>query len=410
MCCTSSSMSEPGGEPLGIYLHIPWCPSRCIYCDFNTYVDAAPALVAAYQRALLREIRLTGAALGRPAVQTLYIGGGTPTSLPPPQLGALVDAVVEAFDLESTAEITCEANPGTVTEDDLRALRTTGINRLSFGVQSLDDALLRRLGRRHDAATARQAIAAARQAGFDNLNLDLIFALPDQSLRDWARTLDEVCALDPAHLSLYALMIEPATPLARMIRQGALPHPDDDLAAEMYHHAVARLDRAGYVQYELSNWAGGGEGAAWQNPPLAAAHNLIYWRRTPYLGLGAGAHGFRDGVRAANLRRPVDYVRAIERGTTAGAATDPRTLEVVRGPQAQFESVMLALRLTREGLSERQFLQHHGLSLHDVFAAPIAAGIAAGTLEWQPTPRGAHLRLTPPGRFVANQILLDFAP
>ena len=204
-------------------MHIPWCPTRCIYCDFNTYVDGEASLKTRYQAALLREIREAGAALGRPTLDTIFIGGGTPTTLPPAQLIELIETVKTTFDLRPAAEVTVEANPGALSIEYLREIRQGGINRLSLGVQSFNDEELRFLSRLHDANTARCAVEQARAAGFANLSLDLIFNLPGQSLAQWQFNLGEALSLAPDHLSLYALIVEPGTPLHRQVTQGQIP-------------------------------------------------------------------------------------------------------------------------------------------------------------------------------------------
>lgn len=392
----------------GLYIHIPWCHTRCIYCDFNTYVEEDSSLKARYQAALTREIEESAAGLGRPRLATLYFGGGTPTTLPAAWLVELVETVQAAFDLPAGAEITVEANPGTVTVDYLRELRRGGVNRLSLGVQSFRDAELRFLSRLHSADEARQAVSAARAAGFDNLSLDLIFNLPGQSLPEWAETLDEAIRLAPEHLSLYSLIVEPGTPLHRLVGIGLVPAPDDDLAADMYALAVDRLGEAGYTQYEISNWArSSGEGET-EAPRLAAAHNLIYWRNQPYLGLGAGAVSTVDGRRWMNVKRPKQYAAQVEAGTGLALAADERAVEQIDRPTAMTEHLMLGLRLTREGVAAAEFAARFGTPLTDAFPQAIEQGIGRGLLEWVPAEDGPHLRLTPQGRFLANQAMVEF--
>ncbi|MBI1876726.1 MAG: radical SAM family heme chaperone HemW, partial [Chloroflexi bacterium] len=324
-----------------------------------------------YHAALRREIRETGAALGRPSLDTIFFGGGTPTTLPPDYLIELVETVKSAFDLRSGAEVTVEANPGTLSVDYLRELRQGGVNRLSLGVQSFDNDELRFLSRLHDADSARAAVAQGRAAGFDNLSLDLIFNLPEQSLAQWQRNLQTAVELGPDHLSLYALIVEPGTPLHRQVSQGQIPWPNDDVAADMYAHALDTLGAAGYSHYEISNWARANGEADWQTPGLASAHNLIYWRNQPYLGLGAGAYGTINfqpsNLRAEgplwatfppssppvtsplawrwmNVKRPQTYIERIESGAGLGAARDENSLEAI-GPQtAMAEHMLLGLR------------------------------------------------------------------
>ena len=240
--------------PLALYLHIPFCAVRCEYCDFNTYAGLE-WLYEPYAAALIREIRRAGAERGRPAVRTIFVGGGTPTVLPPTLLADVLDACREAFDVAADAEITSEANPGTVDQAHFAALAGMGVNRLSMGVQSFDDAELRWLGRIHSAAEAEAAFEAARAAGFANINLDFMFSLPGQEPATWARTLVRAIDLAPEHLSLYSLIVEPGTPLFEQARRGVIEEPDDDLAADLYALACDALPAGGYAQYEISNWA-----------------------------------------------------------------------------------------------------------------------------------------------------------
>jgi oxygen-independent coproporphyrinogen-3 oxidase len=425
--------------PLGLYLHIPWCPTRCIYCDFNTYVDGEASLKTRYHAALKREISETGADLQRPVLETIFFGGGTPTSLPPEQLAELVETVKTAFDLRPNAEVTVEANPGTLPVDYLQMLHQAGINRLSLGIQSFHDDELRFLSRLHDAAAARAAVEQARTAGFDNLSLDLIFNLPEQTLSQWQRNLQAALELDPDHLSLYALIVEPGTPLHRQVSQGQIPLPDDDVAADMYAYALDTLGKAGYRHYEISNWAKSSGEADCQTPALASAHNLIYWRNQPYLGLGAGAYGTINfqpsnlpaspasewgsspdtssprppassphAWRWMNVKRPQTYIERIETGAGLGAARAEKSLELIDSQTAMAEHMLLGLRLVREGVSTAEFAARFGVTLQEHFSEAITPGLERGLTEWIDAPDGPHLRLTRQGRFLANQAVLPF--
>ncbi len=396
--------------PVGLYIHIPWCHTRCIYCDFNTYIDGTSALHAHYHQALLREIRETGAALNRPTLDTIFFGGGTPTTLKPQELVELVDAVKAAFVLCPDAEVTTEANPGTLSVEYLREIRQGGINRLSMGVQSFDDNELRFLSRLHNADTARRAVDIARQAGFDNINLDLIFNLPDQTLAAWQYNIQEALKLAPEHFSFYSLIVEPNTPLYKQVLNGEVPSLDDDVAADMYAYTIEAMDKAGYTHYEISNWAKHRGEADYQTPALAAQHNLIYWRNQPYLGLGAGAYGTFDQQRAANVKRPQRYIALIEAGGGFGAAHDPKTKEAVARDAALLEAVMMGLRLIREGISPRQLSERYDVDFEKHYAAAIEHGFARGLLEWVDTPTDRRLRLTFQGRFIANEAILAFFP
>lgn len=425
-------------NPLGCYIHIPWCPTRCIYCDFNTYVSEDKSLRTAYHAALKREIVESAAALNHPQLDTLFFGGGTPTTLAPDALVDLVRTVKANFQLEQSAEITTEANPGTLSLDYLQAVREGGINRLSLGVQSFNHQELTLLSRLHDVEAVYRTVDDARSAGFDNLSLDLIFNLPSQTLNQWAYNVAEAIKLQPDHLSIYSLIVEPGTPLHRQVAQGQTPLPEDDLAADMYRLTMNRLAEAGYVQYEISNWAKADPPIqtvrnpsdsrrlslspsvepvetdvtpaddSWQTPALASAHNLIYWRNQPYLGFGAGAYGTVQQRRWANVKRPQAYIKQVEQGRGLGLARDEKTMEPIDPPTAMIEQLLLGLRLVREGVSQPQFEARFGVSLTDLYAEAIDDGLNHNLLEWIQTPTGSRLRLTERGRFFANQVILKF--
>lgn len=381
----------------GIYLHIPFCRARCSYCDFNTYVGLE-ALFEPYVRALRQEIlaqRRAGMAhdaspRARPPAHTIFFGGGTPSLLQPDQLGDLIRACRETFDLPERCEITVECNPGTVSVDYLCALRAEGVNRLSFGAQSANPDELRLLGREHGWDEVCAAIAAARAAGFDNVNLDLIFGLPHQSLQAWQRTLQAALDLDPDHISLYALSIEAGTPMHDWTRRGDVPLPDPDLAADMYALAERALGEAGLEHYEISNWC---------KPGRACAHNLIYWRNEPYYGLGAGAHGSTIRRRYWKVKRPADYIARIERGASVELGHEDIDEATSRG-----ETMMLGLRLVREGVDQARFAERYGAPIAHFYARALAEGVAQGLLEVT----DERIRLTERGRFVSNRAMRLF--
>lgn len=389
---------------VALYLHIPFCTRRCHYCDFNTYAGL-DALFAPYTAALIQEIRAAGAARNRPVAPTIFIGGGTPTVLPPALLAQILTACREAFDVAADAEITSEANPGTVDQAHFAALRALGVNRLSMGVQSFDDAELRWLGRIHDAADAVNAFAAARSAGFTNINLDLIFGLPGQSPDTWARTLARAVALAPEHLSLYSLTVEHGTSLADQVGRGLIAEPDDDLAAELYEAACESLARNGYLQYEISNWAKDERHltapTAHPPPTFGCQHNLVYWRREPYLGFGAGAHSFAAERRWWNVRSVAEYISRL----TAGQPPEAEH-EIIERRLALGEAMMLGLRLVEEGVTDARFWAQFGVGLDEVFAAELGRLVARGLLERRPD----GVRLTVAGRLLGNQVFAEFLP
>lgn len=409
---------DSGRPPIGIYVHIPFCRRKCGYCDFLSF-PATAATQAEYVAALRREIELAARrpdVAGR-RVATLYVGGGTPTVLPVADLAGIVSLCLRSFafgDGDSVApesvgpgitsrpeparEVTVEANPGTVTEADLAILRASGVNRLSLGVQALDDRLLTAIGRIHDVAAARAAVTAARAAGFTNLNLDLMFALPGQTIADWQRTLDQAIALAPEHISVYSLIIEEGTPFCERAQRGELERPDEDTEAEMYRLAIARLTAAGYRHYEISNFA---------RPGFESRHNLIYWHNDEYLGLGLGAWSCLRGsarpgegyVRDAVTRDLAAYCSSL----AAGAAPERSVAEPPTRRIDLSETAMMGLRLT-DGISEPAFRARFGCGIDDAFPGVVDRLVTEGLVERS----DAHVRLTGRGLLLANQAFAAF--
>ncbi len=383
-----------------LYVHVPFCRRRCSYCDFNTYAGQEH-LREAYVQALQREIALLAAAAGQALpVHTVYFGGGTPSLLAPSQIGRILETLAQHFHLQNRAEISLEANPETLTADDLSALRQVGINRLSLGVQSAHPHDLHLLERGHDYLTVVRVVGWARQAGFDNLNLDLIFGLPHQPLERWQHTLELVLGLHPEHLSLYALTLEHGTPLAHWVARGLLPEPDPDLAAEMYLWADERLQQAGFEQYEISNWA---------RPGKACRHNLQYWRNLPYLGLGAGAHGYANHLRTVNVLTPGAYIRRLNEAPAPRAF--PRTPATVEArplsvADEMAETMMMGLRLTHEGIRRTAFAARFGRFPEEVYGKTIERLQAQGLLTWSDD--GERLHLTARGRLLGNWVFREF--
>jgi oxygen-independent coproporphyrinogen-3 oxidase len=398
---------------LALYVHIPFCQAKCPYCDFNSYAGL-DGLMAPYVDALITEMALWREPTRDARLSTVFFGGGTPSFLPLAETERIVAALRRSFRLAPGTETTVEANPGSADSARLAGLRRLGFNRLSLGVQSFQNDELRLLGRVHTAAEAREAYGAARRAGFENVNLDLIYGLPGQPLEAWQRTLAEAIALRPEHLSLYALTLEEGTPLAADIARGRLPAPDPDLAADMYLWAGDALAAAGYQQYEISNWA---------LPGHRCRHNLVYWRNQPYLGLGAGAHSCLGGFRFATVRDPRQYVGLV----TATSASQPappepesaertdgfrpflaslrhlETVEEVTDARAMAETAILGLRLV-EGLSLAAFRRRFGVDLLSVYGPAVAELTALGLLERA----DGRLRLTPRGRLLGNEAFERF--
>ena len=297
----ASETPAEGKSSLALYLHIPFCTSKCGYCDFNSY-EGLDHVVPDYTPALIHEMELWAPAAKNYRVDTIFFGGGTPSLTSIDDMRILADALREQYDISPDVEWTLEANPTELTREHLEGLRGIGVNRLSMGVQSMHPDELELLEREHTPERVAQAVADARAAGFDNLNLDLIFGLIGHSMERWQSTLEQVIGFQPEHLSCYALTVEPGTALYYRVQKGQLEEPDPDLAAEQYDWTRERLAAAGYQQYEISNWA---------KPGRACRHNLVYWRAEPYLGMGAGAHSFFIGRRMANVDSPTRYVEAV---------------------------------------------------------------------------------------------------
>lgn len=401
----------PAMQAYSLYIHIPFCSHRCCYCDFNTYAGLE-SLIPAYVAALCRELDyLKSVSETRIPVHTIFFGGGTPSLLPPVELARIKNALEEAFDLLPGIEITLEANPGTLSRPYLQDLQRLKVNRLSLGMQSARPEELRLLERQHDYRDVARSVAWAREAGFDNLNLDLIFGLPYQSLEAWQRSLELALGLAPEHFSLYALTLEHGTPLANWAGRGLIAEPDPDLAAEMYEWAADRLEQAGYIQYEISNWARTGEGGAL----IACQHNLQYWRNQPYLGIGAGAHGYAAGTRTANVLSPRAYIQRFFPTHDVLAAPrlsfplTPGTLhaESIDLKTEMGETMLMGLRLTREGVTKASFRARFGHEIEDAFGVEIEGLRSQGLLIWGGGDRD-RLQLTSRGRLLGNQVFIQF--
>ncbi len=374
-----------------LYFHIPFCLKKCGYCDFSSFDSPAMSLEA-YEELLRDELALAAESFPVASVPTVYFGGGTPSLLAPGQVARLLRRAGDQFPLESEAEVTLEVNPGTVTLDTLSGYRDAGVNRLSVGVQSLDDRELALLGRIHTSARATEAIVAARWAGFDNIGIDLMHSLPGQSLGQWGETLGRAIDLGPEHISAYGLSIEEGTPFASMVDSGELTPADPDLAADMFELTRDVLARAGYEHYEISNFA---------RPGCSSRHNRVYWRRGSYLGLGAAAHSFVRhpgfGLRWENPAGLEEYATLVR-----GGANCPVKHEVSR-EDAMAEFFFLGLRLL-EGVDLDGFSREFGTDAETRFPGIIARQVTAGLLSRE----GSRLRLTRRGIMLANRVLAAF--
>ena len=453
-------------QAVALFVFIPFCKIKCTYCDFNAYANLA-RVMEPYADAVAREIGLwrgdvqdnvtLSEAKGlthsneilrfaqndkRFRAKTIYFGGGTPSLVPVAHIEKILRACELAFALVPHPEITLEANPGTVDADKLCALHALGVSRLSIGVQSFDDAALRRLNRGHTVADALETYDLARRAGFDNINLDFIYGLPLQTLGHWRATLERALALAPEHLSLYALKVEADTGLEFQIKRGKYPMPDDDLAADMYELAEEMLDAAGYEQYEISNWArrvGARHSPShtvgqigWSNSinvagkhdlanasPLRSRHNLTYWHNEPYFGFGACAHSCFGGERYWNVLSPVEYIQRVARGESAVAGRESISRELEMA-----ETMILGLRLN-EGIVFDAFAARYGVDAREKYAAQLRELGDLGLVEFErpegslpstpersggARPFGSGVRLTPRGRLLSNEVFWRLLP
>lgn len=379
-----------------VYIHVPFCTTKCTYCAFNTYTNLEN-LVQPYTDAVANE--LVSVALSQPntPVHTIFFGGGTPSLLTPAQFDQILNTIRQHYVLDADAEISLEANPNDITRPYLEALRATGLNRISIGMQSAIESELQMFARRHDNDAVVRAVSAARQAGFTNINLDLIYGIPHQTLTNWEQTLAQAVALQPDHLSLYALGLEEGTPMAAWVDRGRLPEPDDDLAADMYELATEVLARAGYVQYEISNWSRAG---------YECRHNLQYWTNDPYIGVGPGAHGFAGGVRYSVLLSPQRYIKALmgdplRQDFPRTAATDEAN--VLDRDAEIAETLIMSLRLTQRGVPRAVFAERFGIDLIDLHRDVIDKYVRQGLLEVDEL----RVRITERGRLLSNMIFRE---
>ncbi len=398
---TASSLASAAVtcELLALYVHVPFCHTRCTYCAFNTYAGMK-ARIPAYVHALQREIRLVGAAVNhRPAALSIYFGGGTPTQLPAQAVSQIIETCGETFYLGPGAEISFEVNPGDADATYFVHLRHAGVNRLSVGMQSAHGNELRLFARRHTPDDVPHTVHLARQAGFASINLDLIYSIPGQTLSMWQDSVHYALRCEPDHLSLYSLSFEEGTPLYDWLQQGRVRAPDPDLAADMYDWAADTLQAAGYQHYEISNWA---------RPGHACQHNLHVWRNRPYLGFGAGAHGYAGGVRYETLANPITYLARINAqreplpfplsaATAEAVPVDER--------EAMTDTIILGLRLLEEGVDSAAFQARFGCSPHEAFGPALHHLQTHGMIE---ETADGHIRLTRRAYLVANRVFVEF--
>ncbi|MBD7906873.1 radical SAM family heme chaperone HemW [Sporosarcina gallistercoris] len=373
----------------GIYIHIPFCHQICHYCDFNkVFFENQP--VDEYIETINKELTLlkqSGTDFTK--VETVFFGGGTPTALTAKQLDRLLEIVHSHVNVDSLSEFSTEANPDELTQDKLDVLKNGQVKRLSLGVQSFDEELLKKIGRSHSPEQAIDVVNNARRTGFDNISIDLIYALPGQSQTQWKDTLDQAMALELPHYSGYSLIIEPKTVFYNLMNKGRLPLPGEDEETMMFDELINRMERAGRTQYEISNFA---------IPGKESIHNMIYWENDEYAGIGAGAHGYLNGVRYANIAPLKRYMEHVE------TAQLPRIEENTVTPQERMEEEMfLGLRKT-EGVSVKHFTEKFGVSLEEKYGAVINDLIRKDLVELQEN----RIRLTRNGIFKGNEAFQQF--
>ncbi|MEQ8174984.1 MAG: radical SAM family heme chaperone HemW [Syntrophomonadaceae bacterium] len=375
---------------LSLYIHIPFCLQKCRYCDFLSLPRFGSSLLDDYTMALLTEIKLKAPPFRERSVDTVYLGGGTPSLLDGDQINRVILRVRDHFNLYEDVEVSLEANPATVTRDKLMAFRDAGVNRISLGVQSFIDSDLKRLGRRHRVKDALQTVEDLHQLEWTNFNLDLIYGLPGQSIAGWLYNLETAIGLQPAHLSTYLLQLDPATPLGRELSQGLWQEASEEQLAAMYHQTRGLLARQGFIHYELSNYC---------RPGQECRHNMAYWQGRPYLGLGSGAVGCIDGRRIINPWPPADYIDALK----TGVLPPEQVLEVMDQREQLSEAMVMGLRLI-EGVSLEEIAVRLGIHPRAQYARLIDEFIERAWL----IESCGKLRLNPELYFVSNQVLCHF--
>lgn len=375
-------------KPIGLYIHIPFCLKKCHYCDFASYAGRMEILPA-YLRSIETELDMQARRWPDRMVETVFIGGGTPSVLLPGDYQALMGAVRRNFQVSASAEISLESNPGTVTAEKAEAMRSAGINRISIGVQAAQDQLLHAMGRIHRQADAVEAVGHFKKAGFSNINLDLMFGLPGQSAEMWRASLAFAVSLRVTHLSCYSLAIEANTPWGVMLREGRITPATDELDRFLYHEACSLLAKEGFIHYELSNFA---------KPGFSCRHNLVYWKYGDYLGTGAAAHSLMDGLRFANTADPDEYMRSMDAGIPFLSES-----AMLSRKEALSERMLMGMRLM-EGVRLDQVSEEFGLDVAECFAGEIGALLRGGLVSLEDT----VLRLTEKGYDLANQVFLAF--
>lgn len=393
-------------DGLALYVHIPFCETKCSYCDFNTYARIE-SLIPTYIEAVSKEIRLWGDLLENPTVGSIFFGGGTPSYLPQNNVARILDDIRLAFNVNSEAEVSLEANPGDVTNEKLECYLESGINRISIGIQSFNDSLLKVLSRRHSAQDAVQAYNKVYDAGFHNISIDLMYGIPNQKITDWEETLENVRELKPTHVSMYCLTLEKGTPMENLVKLGQISDPDADIAADMYMIAEDFMDFMQYRHYEISNWA---------QPGNECQHNLTYWRTQSYLGIGPGAHSHFPSYRFYNLASPNGYIRKLNEkmpdlivNTTKSLSeivTEVPVVENIESVSKRMqiaETLMLELRLDT-GVNIEEFVNRFDVAPEQVYGDTFNNLMNLGLLNIS----AESIQLTRRGRLLGNEVFSQF--
>jgi len=374
---------------LGLYLHFPFCISKCPYCDFNSYELKEDNQISSYISALYREINIYSQKLKKSNIKTIYLGGGTPTILSGVQIYNLLEFCKDKFDIDKNAEITIEANPGTLDGEKIKLLIESGINRLSLGAQSFNNLFLKKLGRIHTTQDIIDSYFLAREIGFSNINIDIMFALPGQTTKDFKATLKKAVSLKPDHLSLYNLTINPGTEYDENHKRNNLKLPSEDEEFDMYNWAINFLKVNDFEHYEIANFA---------LPHKRSLHNLIYWQNQPYLGIGAGAYSFIRGYRYMNFKDPEKYIEEVMNGKSPVDHGEKLSLR-----KRMIETIILGLR-TKDGVSYKKYKTRFGVNLNDIFSKQIDKLVNLGLLK-----KGdCKIKLTNKGIFLANTVFREF--
>ena len=375
-------------KKVSLYIHIPFCASKCFYCDFNSY-SGLEEKISSYFDALAKEISFHKNKHGELEINTIYIGGGTPSYVESKYIYNLINDLNRKFFVPENAEITIESNPGTITYQKLMAYKAIGINRLSIGVQSMDDTILQKLGRIHNSFEAIKCFEEARKAGFKNINLDLIFGIPGQTLNQWGKTISAIIKMDPEHISAYSLNIEKGTPIYEKIEEGLIEKPDDVIDREMYYIAIERFLKSGYNHYEISNFSKDG---------YLCNHNITYWKCFPYIGIGAGAHSYFNKTRFNNTPVVEQYINSL-----ISNDFEFENIEKISCKRQMSEYIFLGLRLI-EGIDIHDFNKRFNVEIFDLFEDEIKRTVKKQLVEIEED----KIRLTSKGLDYANEVFVEF--